>query len=123
MAGWVYMCLLFAIQETSVFNPHMDVQDEGDAKRKKLAAIQALYFQYLVTSLAVIGAAVPTVFFAVYTTFRSRFADRPALLYALEWPYYLAVITYSMIGIVGVLRGVTWEFHRKQKEVFSMRWD
>jgi hypothetical protein len=123
MAGWVYMCLLVAIQEISLFNPHRDIRDAGDARSKKLAAIQALYFQYLVTSLAVIGAAIPTVFFAVYTTFRSRFADRPLLLYALEWPYYLAVITYSMIGIVGVLGGLTREFHRKQNEVFSMRWD
>jgi hypothetical protein len=123
MAGWVYICLFVAIREISAFNPHIDVPDQGDARVKKLTAIQTLYFQYLVTSLAVIGAAIPTVFFTVYTTFRSRFADRPVLLNALEWPYYLAIISYSMVGIVGVLGGLTWEFHKKQNEIFRMRWD
>jgi uncharacterized membrane protein HdeD (DUF308 family) len=123
MAGWVYFCLFVAIQETSSFNPHLDVGDHGDARGKKLEAIHNLYFQYFATSLAVIGTVLPIVFFAVYTTYRSRFSDRPQLLYASEWPYYLSVITYSMVGIIGVLGGITHEFHRKQGEVFRMRWD
>jgi len=118
---WIYLFLLFVMRGAQLFNPHLEIQASDRMVEKKFEAILRMYHQYFLISLAVMALVSTTFLFGVQSSFRELFKKAEPIFPAMEWPYYLAYISYSILGIIGLAFGVTREFHLKLHETLRMK--
>lgn len=117
----VIFCFLFVtIRGCQKLNPHWEVSREGWLQEAKFQSILRLYHQHFLTSLAAAGVVCTTFLFGLETIFPKVWQGAEPFLPAIQWPHFQSAICNCMVGIGGLVGGVSLELHAKIREVLKM---
>jgi hypothetical protein len=115
----IFEFLLYIARRAQGSNPHLELAPPVD--ERKFEAILRFYDRQFVLSLGVIALVSTTFIFGLQAAFRELWHSADLLFPAIEWPYQVSFILNCVLGIIGLVGGVTAEFSAKIRETLRMQ--
>ena len=114
----IFEFLLYTVRRAQGSNPHLELTPPID--QRKFEAILRFYDRQFVLSLGVVALVSTTFVFGLQGAFRELWRTADWLFPAIEWPYFVSFILNCMLGIIGLVGGVTAELSGKIRETMRM---